>query len=135
MPDQQPPARPEDRTPMTDTEIEAAYVIAPPRLNGPVPLAPYDPRWPEAYAALAARIGERPTPLPHRLDHAGSTSVPVRPELDVHAAVRGREERGGGGDPAPGGVRAAGGSRDPEAGCGCARNRTRTGTPVKGSEV
>ncbi|MEQ4194808.1 GrpB family protein [Streptomyces sp. YIM 103828] len=90
MPDQQPPDRPEDRIPMTDTEIEAAYVTAPPRLDGPVTLAPYDPRWPEAYAALAARIGERLTPLPHRLDHAGSTSVPglpAKPVLDLVLTV------------------------------------------------
>ncbi|NVI30624.1 MULTISPECIES: GrpB family protein [Streptomyces] len=90
MPDQQPPDRPEDRTIMTDAEIEAAYVTTPPRLDGPVTLAPYDPRWPEAYAALAARIGERLTPLPHRLDHAGSTSVPglpAKPVLDLVLTV------------------------------------------------
>lgn len=130
MPDQQPPARPEDRTPMTDAEIEAAYVTAPPRLDGPVTLAPYDPRWPEAYAALAARIGERLTPLPHRLDlgpgppGAGRTrsSTRTRRARWWRRSCAGRGESGRG-------------SRGPEAGCGCARNRTRTGTPVKGSEV
>ncbi|MGA5427774.1 GrpB family protein [Streptomyces koyangensis] len=93
MPDPQPSARPEeDRTPtpMTDQEIEAAYVTDAPRLDGPVTLAPYDPRWPEAYAALAARIGERLAPLPHRVDHAGSTSVPglpAKPVLDLVLTV------------------------------------------------
>lgn len=90
MPDQQPSARPKDRTTMTDQEIEAAYVTAAPRLDGPVTLAPYDPRWPEAYAALAARIGERLAALAHRVDHAGSTSVPglpAKPVLDLVLTV------------------------------------------------
>ncbi|WP_436738515.1 GrpB family protein [Streptomyces sp. BBFR102] len=90
MPDQQRSARPADRTPMTDQEIEAAYVADAPRLDGPVALAPYDPRWPEAYAREAARIGERLSGLAHRLDHAGSTSVPglpAKPVLDLVLTV------------------------------------------------
>src|SRR4051812_33330688 len=61
-----------------------------PRLDGPVTLVEYDPRWPELYEREARRIrgalGERV----ELLEHVGSTSVPgliAKPLIDIALAV------------------------------------------------
>jgi GrpB-like predicted nucleotidyltransferase (UPF0157 family) len=60
----------------------------------------YDPRWPPAFAALAARLAGALGALTSRIEHIGSTAVPglcAKPIIDVDvvlaedaAAIRGR---------------------------------------------
>jgi GrpB-like predicted nucleotidyltransferase (UPF0157 family) len=73
-----------------EEKLRAAWVAGPPRLDGPVRLAEYDPRWPVQYEREAARIrsvlGERVL----RLEHVGSTSVPglaAKPIIDILLVV------------------------------------------------
>ena len=73
-----------------EEKLRAAWVAGPPRLDGPVRLAEYDPRWPVLYEREAARIrsvlGERVL----RLEHVGSTSVPglaAKPIIDILLVV------------------------------------------------
>ncbi|MFH8484749.1 GrpB family protein [Streptomyces longisporoflavus] len=75
---------------MTATEIEAAHVVAPPKLNGPVTLREYDPRWPEVFEREAARMRECLGHVDHHIEHVGSTSVPdlpAKPVIDILLTV------------------------------------------------
>jgi GrpB-like predicted nucleotidyltransferase (UPF0157 family) len=45
-----------DWEPAEEEKLRAAWVAEPPRLDGPVHLAEYDPRWPALYDREAARI-------------------------------------------------------------------------------
>lgn len=74
----------------SEEELRAAHVGKPKRLDGPVVLADYDPRWPELYAREERRIrgalGERAL----LVEHVGSTSVPglpAKPIVDIVLAV------------------------------------------------
>lgn len=76
--------------PAEEEKLRAAWVTEPPRLDGPVRLAEYDPGWPALYEREAARIrsvlGERVL----RLEHVGSTSVPglaAKPIIDILLVV------------------------------------------------
>ncbi|MBV9773516.1 MAG: GrpB family protein [Gemmatimonadetes bacterium] len=56
--------------------------------SGTVRVVPYDATWAALFAAEAARITEALTPLPVRLEHTGSTSVPglaAKPIIDILA--------------------------------------------------
>lgn len=56
-----------------------------------IEIAGYDPRWPEAFAGEAARIGAALGPLAVRIDHVGSTAVPglaAKPVIDLQVSVR-----------------------------------------------
>ncbi|MEI5101173.1 GrpB family protein [Streptomyces sp. PmtG] len=82
----------EDRgsVPMSSEEIEAATVGTAPRLDGPVTLRPYDPRWPGAFESLAARVRAELEGVRHEVEHVGSTSVPglvAKPIVDMVLTV------------------------------------------------
>src|SRR4051812_42517588 len=75
---------------MDEDELARVTVGPVDRLDGPVTLCDYDPRWPELYAREAQRIrralGERVL----RLEHVGSTSVPglvAKPLIDILLVV------------------------------------------------
>ena len=56
-----------------------------------VKIADYDPRWPELFAAEAARLRPAFGPSLAALEHIGSTSVPglaAKPVVDIQAVVR-----------------------------------------------
>jgi GrpB-like predicted nucleotidyltransferase (UPF0157 family) len=79
-----------DWGPAEEEKLRDAWVAEPPRLDGPVHLAEYDPRWPAWYEREATRIrsvlGERVL----RLEHVGSTSVPglaAKPIIDILLVV------------------------------------------------
>jgi GrpB-like predicted nucleotidyltransferase (UPF0157 family) len=79
-----------DWEPADEQQLRAIWVQDPPRLDGPVQLADYDPRWPAWYEREAARIrsvlGERVL----LLEHVGSTSVPdlaAKPIIDILLVV------------------------------------------------
>jgi GrpB-like predicted nucleotidyltransferase (UPF0157 family) len=79
-----------DWGPAEEQKLRAAWVNEPPRLDGPVLLAEYDPQWPVLYEREAARIrsvlGERVL----LLEHVGSTSVPglaAKPIVDILLVV------------------------------------------------
>jgi GrpB-like predicted nucleotidyltransferase (UPF0157 family) len=58
--------------------------------DAPILLADYDPRWPQAYAALAERIRAALGEAIVTLEHVGSTSVPglcAKPIIDVLLVV------------------------------------------------
>jgi len=78
--DQQPDT---NRTPMTDDEIRASWMIEPPRLDGPITLVEYDPAWPAPSIRAVATNSGAPTAqqasrsfvwflAPNRFDMAGS---------------------------------------------------------------
>lgn len=78
------------RESMSAEEIEAAHLVAAPKLNGQVALREYDPRWPVVFDLAAARMRERLGHLDHRIEHVGSTSVPdlpAKPVIDVLLVV------------------------------------------------
>jgi GrpB-like predicted nucleotidyltransferase (UPF0157 family) len=73
-----------------EQRLRAIWVQEPPRLDGPVRLCDYGPRWPVLYEREAARIrsvlGERVL----LLEHVGSTSVPglaAKPIIDILLVV------------------------------------------------
>ncbi|WP_405656249.1 GrpB family protein [Streptomyces sp. RK9] len=81
---------PDGTAPMTAEEIAAAHVGAVPRLDDQVTLAEYDPRWPQVFAAEAARIGAALADVRHTIEHVGSTSVPglpAKPVIDMLLTV------------------------------------------------
>ena len=54
-------------------------------------IAPYDPKWPIAFAAERERIAGALGALALRIDHNGSTSVPglaAKPIIDIQVSVR-----------------------------------------------
>jgi len=66
--------------------VKAAWVSEPPRLDGPIHLADYDPEWPVLYEREAARIRAVLGDAIVSLDHVGSTSVPgisAKPIIDI----------------------------------------------------
>lgn len=60
-----------------------------PRPARPVTVVPYDPAWPDRFAALAARVAAacaRPPAVAVRVEHVGSTAVPglaAKPVIDL----------------------------------------------------
>lgn len=84
------PAKPLERVPMTEEEIQAAHVRPVSALSGPIRLAEYDPAWPQLFGREAGRIrlalGDRIV----LLEHVGSTSVPgltAKPRIDMLLVV------------------------------------------------
>jgi GrpB-like predicted nucleotidyltransferase (UPF0157 family) len=76
--------------PLTEEQILAANIGAPLVLNGGIALSPYDPEWPERYAALARDIGAALGAKVLTLEHVGSTSVPglsAKRVIDIILAV------------------------------------------------
>ncbi|MFF1717161.1 GrpB family protein [Streptomyces sp. NPDC058268] len=71
------------RVSMSAAEIQAAHLVAAPKLNGQVTLREYDPRWPLVFEREAAQMRERLGRLEHRIEHVGSTSVPNLPAKPV----------------------------------------------------
>lgn len=78
---------------MTDdylAELRRTRVGEPPRLDGPIQLADYDPGWPAAYEREAARIRAALGEAVLGIEHVGSTSVPglaAKPRIDIALAV------------------------------------------------
>lgn len=55
-----------------------------------IEIAPYDPAWPAAFAAIAGPIRDGLGPLAVRVDHIGSTAVPglaAKDRIDVQLSV------------------------------------------------
>ena len=76
--------------PADEQRLRAAWVDEPPRLDGPVRLAEYDPRWPVLYEREAARIRSVLGDRVLALEHVGSTSVPglaAKPIIDILLVV------------------------------------------------
>ncbi len=76
---------------MREDEIRAAWVVEPPRLDGPVVLVDYDPAWPALFAREEARICTALGDGVVRLEHTGSTSVPglaAKSIIDMLLVVR-----------------------------------------------
>jgi len=85
--DQQPDT---NRTPMTDDEIRASWMIEPPRLDGPITLVEYDPAWPGLFERESERIHQTLGTAVIGLEHTGSTSVPglaAKPIIDMLLVV------------------------------------------------
>lgn len=60
------------------------------RQQSDVEIIPYDPAWPAAFEAEAARVRGALGELLARIDHVGSTSVPglaAKPTIDLQASV------------------------------------------------
>ncbi len=63
--------------------------------GGRIVLVPSDPRWPEVYAAVRARVLDALGPAARSVDHVGSTSVPglaAKPVIDVVVTVNDPED-------------------------------------------
>ena len=76
--------------PAEEGRLRAAWVVEPPRLDGPVRLAGDDPRWPVLYEREAARIRSVLGDRVLLLEHVGSTSVPglaAKPIIDILLVV------------------------------------------------
>jgi GrpB-like predicted nucleotidyltransferase (UPF0157 family) len=76
--------------PGEEASLRAAWVTEPPRLDGPVTLAAYDPGWPALFEREAARLRGVLGPRILLLEHIGSTSVPglaAKPVIDILMAV------------------------------------------------
>ncbi|MFL5732782.1 MAG: GrpB family protein [Chloroflexia bacterium] len=83
-------AAPNNRTPMTEEELLAAWVVPPPPLTGHIRLEEYDPDWPRLFEREAARIRVALGDQALQVDHAGSTSVPglaAKPIIDIILVV------------------------------------------------
>ena len=73
-----------------DAELSAVTVGPLERLDGPVSLQEYDPRWPERFAVEQRRIRDALGDHALRLEHVGSTSVPglvAKPRIDILLVV------------------------------------------------
>jgi GrpB-like predicted nucleotidyltransferase (UPF0157 family) len=56
----------------------------------PIQIVPYDPRWPERFAAEAGRVGRGLGSAAIRVDHVGSTAVAglaAKPVIDIQVSV------------------------------------------------
>jgi GrpB-like predicted nucleotidyltransferase (UPF0157 family) len=65
-------------------------VSEPPRIDGPIELADYDPAWPQTFEREAARIRGALGSRALRVEHVGSTSVPglaAKPCVDILLVV------------------------------------------------
>jgi GrpB-like predicted nucleotidyltransferase (UPF0157 family) len=54
-------------------------------------ITPYDPTWPQQFEELAARAVAALSPVPVRIEHVGSTSVPglsAKPVIDLDVVVK-----------------------------------------------
>ncbi len=70
--------------------LRAATIGEPTRVDGPVVLAEYDPRWPAIYEDHAARIRVTLGDRVRLLEHVGSTAVPAlaaKPIIDIQISV------------------------------------------------
>ena len=80
-----------DKPPETDAELAAIHVNgASPPHNATVELAPYDPAWPDQYAAAAAKVRAALGDAALVLEHVGSTSIPgmaAKPIIDIVLGV------------------------------------------------
>ena len=79
-----------DWGPADEQRLRAAWVQDPPRLDGPVRLAEYDPQWPVLYEREAARIRSVLGDRVLALEHVGSTSVPglaAKPIINILLVV------------------------------------------------
>ena len=77
-------------TPEREEEVRQAWISEPPKLDGRVQLADYDPGWPGQYEREAARIRSALGGRVLLLEHIGSTSVPglaAKPVIDILLAV------------------------------------------------
>ena len=75
---------------MREDEILVAWVVEPPRLDGPVVLVDYDPAWPALFAQEEARIRGALGDAVLQVEHTGSTSVPglaAKPIIDMLLVV------------------------------------------------
>ena len=78
---------------MTDAraaQLQAATIGRPTRVDGPITLADYDPRWPALYEREAARVRGILGKHVLGLEHVGSTSVPglpAKPIVDMQLVV------------------------------------------------
>jgi GrpB-like predicted nucleotidyltransferase (UPF0157 family) len=86
------PTKPIESRPdaVREAEMQAAWIVPRPRLDGPITLVGYDPAWPGLYAReeerIRATLGDRVV----RLEHTGSTSVPglaAKPCVEMTLAV------------------------------------------------
>lgn len=71
-------------------QLRAAWLAEPPKLDGPVLLAGYSPRWPGLYLREARRIRSALGDRVLLLEHIGSTSVPglaAKPIIDILLAI------------------------------------------------
>ncbi len=79
------------RSRRTSEEQLAAVTIGERKpLNGPIHLAPYEPRWPSEYARLAESIRRALGEKVLLLEHVGSTAVPglsAKPVIDIVLGV------------------------------------------------
>ena len=76
----------EEWGPAEEASLRSAWVSEPPRLDGPVHLAGYDPGWPALFEREAARIRGLLGAEVLLLEHVGSTSVPglaAKPIIDI----------------------------------------------------
>jgi GrpB-like predicted nucleotidyltransferase (UPF0157 family) len=79
-----------DWGPADEEKLRDMWVTEPPRLDGPVRLAEYDPQWPVLYEREAARIRSLLGDRVLLLEHVGSTSVPglaAKPIIDILLVV------------------------------------------------
>ena len=61
-----------------------------PIVKSELKIVPYDPRWPNAFAAEAVRLRNALGPLALRIDHNGSTSIPglaAKAIIDIQISV------------------------------------------------
>ena len=61
-----------------------------PTQEGKIEIVPYDPGWPGAFEAEAARLGAALKTLALRIDHHGSTAIPglgAKPIIDIQVSV------------------------------------------------
>lgn len=73
---------------LTDEQLDAVLIGG--RETRPVVIAPYNPQWPELYAALELRIRQAVQGHALGVEHIGSTSVPglaAKPIIDVLLTV------------------------------------------------
>lgn len=76
--------------PTTDDQLRQATVGEPTRLDGPIRLAEYDPRWPQLFAREAQRIRTTLGDRAIRIEHVGSTAVSglvAKPIIDIILVV------------------------------------------------
>jgi GrpB-like predicted nucleotidyltransferase (UPF0157 family) len=81
---------PGSQAPLTEEQIRACTIGELRTLSGRVPIADYDPRWPELFEHEAARIQDVLGRRALRIEHVGSTSVPglvAKPIIDVLLVV------------------------------------------------
>jgi GrpB-like predicted nucleotidyltransferase (UPF0157 family) len=70
----------------SEERMREAWVVEPPKLDGPVHLADYDPAWPALFDREAERIRSILGEQIVLLEHVGSTSVPglaAKPIIDI----------------------------------------------------